>query len=391
MKVIYSTFNRLGGSGISNVAFHAAKALYQQGDLEVVITYGNRQRIVPNNLIKILSFQPAKIFSMLSSRYYYSMKRMWLDWRAAAYIDNHACDIYHGWTHESLRSLKAAKRQGAIAIVERGTLHPRFNKRILDEEYAIYGVSRKLKQVPQWLKPFDSWRRDLEEAVEEFELADYVFVNSQFSFDTFVAEGYPKEKLVMIPRGFEVTKYRPLPKEDNKFRVVFVGQLCVRKGLKYLLEAWDRLNLLDAELMLVGHLHEELEPLMKPYSGRKDVVRFGFVPDPIKLYNSATVFVLPSVEEGSAKVTYEAMACGIPVIITPNAGSLARDGKDGFIVPIRQVEPLMEKILYFYNNREAAVEMGREARRHIEIYTWEHYEHTLIETYQMLLDRRHAG
>jgi glycosyltransferase involved in cell wall biosynthesis len=73
------------------------------------------------------------------------------------------------------------------------------------------------------------------------------------------------------------------------------------------------------------------------------------------------------------------------VIVTPNAGSLARDGKDGFIVPIRQVDPLVEKILYFYNNREAAAEMGREARRQIEIYTWEHYERTLIDTYGRLL------
>ena len=172
--------------------------------------------------------------------------------------------------------------------------------------------------------------------------------------------------------------------------MIFVGQLCVRKGLKYLLEAWDKLNLPDAELMLVGHLHEELEALMKPYSGRKDIVRVGFVPDPVKLYNSATVFVFPSVDEGSAKVSYEAMACGIPVIVTPNAGSLARDGKDGFIVPIRQVEPLVEKIRYFYNNREAAEEMGREARRYIETFTWEHYERTLIDTYKTLLDRRHS-
>jgi glycosyltransferase involved in cell wall biosynthesis len=385
MKVIYSTASRLGGTGLSNVAFHAAKALYQLGSLEKVITYGNRQSIVPNSLIKTIRFQPAKIFSMLSSRYYYSMKRMWLDWRAAVYLRNHKCDIFHGWTHESLRSLKAAKQQGALAIVDRGNPHPRYSKRILDEEYAIYGVPRKLEQAPGWLKPYDHWRRELDEAVEELDVADYVFVNSQFCHDTFVAEGYPKEKLVMIPRGFEVTKYRPLPKEDSKFRVVFVGLLCVRKGLKYLLEAWDRLNLPDAELVLVGNLHEELETLMKPYSGRKDIVRFGFVPDPVKLYNRGTVFVFPSVDEGSAKVTYEAMACGIPVIVTPNAGSLARDGKDGFIVPIRQVEPLMEKILYFYNNREAAAEMGREARSYIETYTWEHYERTLIDTYGRLL------
>ena len=197
--------------------------------------------------------------------------------RVAAYLRRYTCDIFHGWTHESLRSLKAAKQQGTITIVDRGYSHPRFSKRILDEEYAIYGVPRKLEQAPKWLMPFDHWRRELEEAVEEFDVADYVFVNSQFCYDTFVEEGYPKEKLVMIPRGFEVTQYRPLPKEDDKFRVVFVGLLCVRKGLKYLLEAWDRLQLPDAELVLVGSLHEELRPMMAPYLGRKDIVHLGFV------------------------------------------------------------------------------------------------------------------
>jgi len=388
LKVVYSTASRLGGTGLSNVAFHAARALYRAGSLQKVIAYGNRQSEIPSGLIKTIWFQPAKIFSSLSSRYYYSMKRMWLDRRVASYLRKTECDIFHGWTHESLHSLQAAKQQGAITIVDRGYSHPRFSKRILDEEYAIYGVPRKLEQAPRWLTPFDHWRRELDEAVEEFDVADYVFVNSQFCYDTFVDEGYPKEKLVMIPRGFEVTQYRPLPKEDNKFRVVFVGLLCVRKGLKYLLEAWDKLALPDAELVLVGNLHEELKPMMAPYLARKDIVHLGFVPDPVKLYNRGTVFVFPSVDEGSAKVTYEAMACGLPVIVTPNAGSLARDGKDGFIVPIRQVEPLMEKILYFYENRDAAAEMGAEARRYIETYTWEHYEKTLIATYQDLLSTR---
>lgn len=387
MKVIYSTASRLGGTGLSNVAFHAARALYRDGSLERVITYGNRQQDVPRRFIKRIWFQPAKIFSSLSSRYYYSMKRMWLDRRAAAYLRRHECDIFHGWTHESLHSLEAARSQGAVGIVDRGYSHPRFSKRILDEEYDIYGVPRHLDTAPRWLTPFDHWRREQEEACREFELADKVFVNSPFCYDTFVAEGYPREKLVMIPRGFEVTRYRPLPKPRDVFRVVFVGLLCVRKGLKYLLEAWSRLGLPKAELLLVGSLHQELRPLVGPYLQRADVRHVGFVPDPVELYNSGTVFAFPSVDEGSAKVTYEAMACGLPVIVTPNAGSLARDGEDGFIVPIRSVEALMEKILYFFEHREAAEAMGAQARRNIERYTWENYERSLLNHYRRLLDR----
>jgi glycosyltransferase involved in cell wall biosynthesis len=384
VKVIYSTASKLGGGGLSNVAFHAARALYLDGSLDRVITNGNRQKDVPGQLVKCIRFQPAKLFSSLPSRYYYSMKRMWLDRRAAAYLRRHDCDIFHGWTHECLRSLEVIRNKGGFGIVERGNPHPRYSKRILDEEYEIYGVPRQLDAAPGWLRSFDHWRREMDDACREFELADRVFVNSTFCYDTFVAEGYPREKLVMIPRGFEVTKYRPLAKPTNIFRVIFVGLLCVRKGLKYLLEAWARLNLPNAELLLVGTWHDEMKPFLTPYLQRTDVRHAGYVPDPAALYNSGTVFVFPSVDEGSAKVTYEAMACGLPVIVTPNAGSLARDGKDGFIVPIRSTEALMEKILYCYENPEAAVTMGATARSYIETFNWEHYEQTLIETYRSL-------
>jgi glycosyltransferase involved in cell wall biosynthesis len=388
MKVIYSTASHLGGTGLSNVAFHAGRALYRDGSLERIITYRNRQTEIPRALIKRVIFQPAKVFSSLSSRYYYSMKRMWLDYRAAGYLGKHECDLFHGWTHESLRSLRVAREKGILSVIDRGYSHPRFSQRILDEEFEIYGVSRKKENVPKWLIPFDHLRREQEEACEEFDLADYVFVNSPFCFDTFVDEGFPEDRLIMIPRGFDPAKYRPAPKTDKVFRAIFVGQLLVRKGLKYLLEAWSRLNLPNSELLLVGTLMDEVRPLLNNYLRRPDIRHIGFVPDPVEAYNSATVFVFPSLDEGSAKVTYEAMACGLPVIVTPNAGSLARDGEDGFIIPVRDAGALEEKLLFFYENPDAAIEMGHTARTNISSYTWDRYENTLIETYRRLLMKR---
>jgi glycosyltransferase involved in cell wall biosynthesis len=385
MKVIYSTASHLCGTGLSNVAFHAGRALYKDGSLDRLITYRNKQDEIPSYLIKRIIFQPAKIFSSLSSRYYYSMKRMWTDYRTEQYINSHDCDIFHSWTHECLRSLYAAREKGILTIVDRGYSHPHFSKQILDEEYEIYGVDRKLDKVPNWLNPFDHWRRELEEACEEFDVADYVFVNSPFCYKTFVDKGYSKDKLVMIPRGFDPDKYHPRPQSDSVFRAIFVGQLEVRKGLKYLLEAWDKLNLKNAELLIVGHLMDEVKPTVEPYLERSDIRHIGFVPDPVEAYNSATVFVFPSVDEGSAKVTYEAMACGLPVIVTDNAGSLAVDGEDGFIIPIRSVEALMEKILFFYENRDVVDEMGLTARKHIESYTWDTYEKNLINKYHELI------
>jgi glycosyltransferase involved in cell wall biosynthesis len=182
----------------------------------------------------------------------------------------------------------------------------------------------------------------------EFDQVDYIYVNSDFCRQTFIDEGVSSEKLRMLPRGFDSKRYYPVEKKDDVFRVIFVGQLLVRKGLKYLLEAWVQLGLHKAELLIVGSMMDEVRALVSPYLERSDIKHVGFIPDPVAAYQSSDLFVLPTVDEGSAKVTYEAMACGIPVIVTHNAGSLAKDGEDGYIVPIRSSQALAEKILYLY-------------------------------------------
>jgi len=400
-RIIYSTASHLGGTGLSNVAYHAVHALYQQQQLSKALIYRNRQKTIPKDYLQRIRFQPAKIFSGLSSRYYYSMKREWLDWRAAAYLQKHGddFDIFHGWTHESLHSLRLMQQQysaNKISIVDRGYAHPLYSKRILDEEYDNYGISRQLDQAPRWLKRFDHWRRETEDALEEFERADYVFVPSDFCYQSFVQEGYPPEKLVMIPRGFDPRQFYTNEAANNNepterpFRALFLGLLTVRKGLKYLLEAWQKLALPNAELLLVGTLHEELTTLFKPYLNHSSlsIRHIDFTPNPADLLRSADVFVFPSLDEGSAKVTYEAMACGLPVITTANSGSLVRDGQDGYIVPIRSTQALMEKIEYYYQNRDLCVQMGKTAQAYINQFTWDRYESTLIETYHSLFAKK---
>ncbi|HHC73771.1 MAG TPA: glycosyltransferase, partial [Thiothrix sp.] len=279
--------------------------------------------------------------------------------------------------------------------VDRGYAHPLYSKRILDEEYANYGLSRQLDQAPRWLKRFDHWRRETEDALEEFERANYVFVPSDFCYQSFVQEGYPPEKLVMIPRGFDpsqfyrhdVTNQAPV---QHPFRAIFLGLLTVRKGLKYLLEAWQALALPQAELLLVGTLHEELQPLLQPYLNHSSLTirHIDFTPNPAELLRNADVFVFPSLDEGSAKVTYEAMACGLPVITTANSGSLVRDGQDGYIVPIRSRNALMEKLEYYYQHRDVCEQMGKTAQAYISQFTWDRYETTLIEHYQALFTKK---
>ncbi|MDQ7028789.1 MAG: glycosyltransferase family 4 protein, partial [Ardenticatenia bacterium] len=101
----------------------------------------------------------------------------------------------------------------------------------------------------------------------------------------------------------------------------------------------------------------------------------------------ADVFVFPSLQEGSALVTYEALACGLPVVTTPNAGSVVRDGIEGFLVPIRDVEALAARLEHLRADEGLHLEMGQAARRRAKAFTWEHYGDRLADTVRSLRDR----
>ena len=172
--------------------------------------------------------------------------------------------------------------------------------------------------------------------VREYELADLLLVLSDKAAHTFRVRGFPEEKLFYLPRGVDVERFKPGTPPET-FRVVFAGALIKRKGIQHVLEAWHRLNLSNAELWLVGFVHDEAKPFLKEF-WRDNIRVVGFVRDPENYLNQGTIHVFPSQWEGSAKVTYEAAACGLPQITTREAGDVVRNGIEGIIVKPGDVE-----------------------------------------------------
>ena len=122
----------------------------------------------------------------------------------------------------------------------------------------------------------------------------------------------------------DVQRFTPAEQPPDVFRAVFVGALIKRKGVHHLLEAWHRLKLPKAELVLAGTAHEEIQPALREYAD-ESVKVLGFVPRVEEVYRSASVHVFPSSCEGSAKATYEAAACGLPQITTRESGDIVLD------------------------------------------------------------------
>jgi glycosyltransferase involved in cell wall biosynthesis len=143
-------------------------------------------------------------------------------------------------------------------------------------------------------------------------------------------------------------------------------------------------------LILLGTVNEEVRGLLANNRDLPGLRVEGFARDTAAHYAGASVFVLPTLDEGSAKVTAEAMAAGLPVITTPEAGSLVVDGESGYLVPATDVESLTERLARLHAHPDACAMMGAAARERILPYTWARYQAGLIEVYRDAVARRCA-
>ncbi len=299
------------------------------------------------------------------------------DFLASRYLGQ--ASIFHGWSQISLHSLRKAKRRSIPTILDHPMLHVNAWLSLAREEYARSGTDTKgyYSLLPQAL---------VRRMKLEYREADRILVPSSISEDTFLQNGIAAGKLVRIPYGVDTSAFCPgdIGRTDI-FRVLYAGRLELLKGMRYLLDAWRMLDLHNAELWLVGRVMPEVEPFLKQGATRSIRIVGNVTREELaKYYQSADVFVLPSLCDGFGLVILEAMASGLPVIATVNTGGpdVVTDGKEGFVIPIRNSDALAERLHWFYSHRSQASEMGRRAREKVmSHFTWEHYGGRILEAY----------
>ncbi len=377
MKVIHSVGVKLAGGGFGNIAYHAVRAAHRHGILHRVIALGAEKTDIPEEKIVRIPYPlPLRALGrLLHPSLFYLLKDVYFDLLASRYIED--CDIFHGWPNMMTRSAEKARRLGARVVVIGASSHPATQTRLLKEEYARYGVRFE----PTSKISFRRMSTDLARA-------DQILAASKFVYESMLENGVDEKRLSLAPFGVDSQLFHPRTEETDLFVVLFVGQVCLRKGVQYLLPAWAELGLKKARLIFAGPISDDARALVKEFGKRQDIEFLGLVRNPVELYRQASVFAFPSIEEGSALVTYEAMASGLPVIVSENTGSVGRDGVDGFIVPIRDVDALKEKILYLYRNEEVRRQMGHAARCRVEEYTWERFGNQIADTYERVLVAR---
>lgn len=268
-------------------------------------------------------------------------------------------------------SHKMFARASGVKVLNYPIAHHRFIQRFVAEERELEpsfaATLPDWSQAPAWQEP---------ELDTECELADRILVGSSFAGNTFIEEGFPAEKMIIIPYGADLERFSPGQRDTEQgetFRALFVGSIVQRKGISYLLRAYQRFKGPNTELMLVGNYPDDSSPFA-PF--REDFKHIPHLPqaDLPKIYRGADVFVFPGLLEGMGLVVLEAMASGLPVITTPNGpGDLVRDGVDGFVVPIRNVDAIVEKLEYLRAHPEERLRMGQNARERAKLFTWEQY------------------
>src|SRR5437762_1177255 len=375
--LLCSIFARIGGSGLDTDAFETLRASHRGGFLGRAIAYDNRQSEIPSRLIYSLRWHPVRLISFLDRPYYYGAKKKYLDWIASRHLATGRYDLFHSWSGDCLQSLRVAKKLGVPSIVEIPTWHRDGGKQKIHQPDKATATG----DVPT----LERWKNRLllqrKRFVREYELADLLLVLSDKAAQTFRVRGFPKEKLFYLPRGVDVDRFKPSTRPE-KFRAVFAGALIKRKGIQHVLEAWHRLNLSDAELWLVGFVHDEAKPFLKQF-WRDNIRVVGFVRDPENYLNQGTIHVFPSQWEGSAKVTYEAAACGLPQITTREAGDVVRSGIEGIIVKPGDMNAIAAALQHLYRHPEIVQQMGRAARRRVvENFTWDHFRMRLLDAYE---------
>ena len=302
------------------------------------------------------------------------------DWLFTRWIPSST--IYHGCTGVCLFSMKKAQRLGAITMIENATMHARDWQKAVIEECKAFGVLPRncRATLPRLL----IWRLE-----REYERCDYIIVPSTIAGQSFAAAGLHR-KAIVVNAGVDHQFFSPRAVDEPRaiFRVCYVGRLELAKGVPYLLQAWKQLDLVGTELVLAGEIAPEMDAVIKKYA-LPNVRLTGILPPSqvAECYRACDLFAFPSVNEGLARVLFEAMACGLPVVATDKSGAqdLITQGVEGTIVQARDAGALAAAILWHYQNPLATAEMGKAARARVEQqFTLAHYEERMIGAYRLV-------
>ena len=299
-----------------------------------------------------------------------------LDHKVSNKLGSLTSQVLHSYEDGCSSSFAHAKQLGMQCSYELPIAHWATVRRLLAEE---------AERHPEWEPTLESTREPEEKLFrkeEELRLADRITCPSKFVLDSIPLEIRKKTLCQVSPFGSPICEpvYVKCSPKNDSLKLLFVGSMSQRKGLADLFEAMKLLKGEPISLSILG------QPSMPMEFYRKKFADFNYYPP----YSNSKVqeimrkhdaLVLPSVVEGRALVQQEALSCGVPIIVTPNAGGedLVEEGITGHLVPIRSPEKIAEAIRAMIVNLNKKQEIQKLCQKKATQYCWANYAQNIID------------
>jgi len=393
LKVIISCFGyfKPGTSG-GNTAFQIGQYLCSQGVLESVLCMGYdstqpdaltdyaiqvvRKRSIKKVIPRLID--KAELSLLGTIRFGRIVAEKAFDKASVQYLTE--ADILHCIKPVVPHTINAAKQLGIITSMQTATCHARFNKEMVDTEREKYGL-------PCIDVYCDEAR--VKRMEEVYESVDWIITWYDFVAQTFVDKGVPKNKIriLHVPMGFKPPVYAERESKE-KFEVLYAAHTNLLKGLHYLLGAWENYELHKiGRLTICGRIDANTRRIIRKENWILQNVDFVGHVNMAPYYEQADVVVVPSLSEGDSAVPREAMAYGIPVIITEHCGNreIVEKFETGLVVPVRSEEAIAQAVIELHESQALRQHFGENGRRTTSQFTWRNYTHRLFEEFEEIV------
>jgi glycosyltransferase involved in cell wall biosynthesis len=366
-------------------AFELAKGLYERGALaELITTYPSffvRGIVGADALVK--SSEVLELQRRFHDRFGFGEKpdlniaTKFAKFAAGNLPDN--SDLLVGWSSATLEAIAPAKARGMKVVIERGSTHIGHQTEVLVEAYESCGLEFH-ETAPEIIAREE----------EEYAAADFVSLPSNDAAQSFVKRGFDKNKLLVNSLGVDLEMFSAPETLSKRIipRIIFAGSVGVRKGVPWLLRAFRKIST-PAELHLFGQIEPAFQEMLETLLG-DDVIIHG----PVSVerlaaeYRKSDIFCLPSVEEGFGMVVPQAMASGLPVVITSTVGAcdLISDGQEGLIVPPMNEDALAEALTKLIEDQALRHQFSGAAEKRVKNgCAWDDYVSRMIPLYEQCL------
>jgi glycosyltransferase involved in cell wall biosynthesis len=304
------------------------------------------------------------------------------DWMTASWLKRHASevDIVHAWPLGGLRTIRVAKKLGIPVVLERPNAHTAFAYQVVEDE---------CKRIDLTLPDGFEHKYDgvsLSHEILEYDECDYLLCPSDFVAQTFLDEGFRPEKLLKHQYGYDESLIQSGDQGAHPSKglvAIYVGLCTPRKGLHYALEAWlSSKACKTGRFMVCGEFVPGYREKFEHFLSHPSVEVLGHRKDIPELMKQADIFILSTIEEGSALVTYEARGAGCVLVVSDASGAVCETMHNGLVHPARDVGTLRSHLDLLNQDRHLLVQLRTISLSAAPQLTWKAAGVKLLDAYR---------